>query len=88
MIRIFLKQKNYNDAYLLYHEFMEIHKKDNVNISSSSIPNRVSHSSSDSYLQLFYKIGAYCCFAKCLYQETIHTILEGLKFNQDDAGEI
>ncbi len=36
-------------------------------------------------LKLFYKLGAECCFAKALYQECIHTLLEALKFNPEDS---
>lgn len=35
-------------------------------------------------LKLFHKLGAECCFAKALYQECVHTILEALKFNPED----
>jgi tetratricopeptide (TPR) repeat protein len=35
-------------------------------------------------LKFFYKLGAQCCFAKSLYQECVHTLLEALKFNPDD----
>lgn len=37
-------------------------------------------------MKLFYKLGAECCFAKQLYQECVHTILEALKFNPEDPG--
>jgi tetratricopeptide (TPR) repeat protein len=35
-------------------------------------------------LKFFYKLGAQCCFAKALYQECVHTLLEALKFNPED----
>ena len=38
-------------------------------------------------LKLFYKLGAECCFAKQLYQECVHTILEALKYNPEDPGK-
>jgi tetratricopeptide (TPR) repeat protein len=87
LIKIFLKQKNFNDAYLLYHEFIEITKKENQEPGSNFDVGRLSGTPIH-YIKIFYKIGAYCCFAKSLYQECIHTILEGLKFNPDDPGTI
>ena len=89
LIKIFLKQKNYNDAYLLYQEFMQLMKKEN---SQDKIVNQLDDSrlsgSPINYMKIFYKIGAYCCYAKALYQECIHTILEGLKFNPEDPGKL
>ena len=91
LIKIFLKQKNYNDAYLLYHEFMEVMKKENLQdkfINQLEDNNERLSGSPINYLKIFFKIGAECCFAKALYQECIHTILEGLKFNPEDPGKI
>lgn len=45
--------------------------------------NRLSAASFNA-LKLFHKLGAECCFAKGLYQECVHTILEALKFNPED----
>jgi len=90
LIKIFLKQKNYNDAYLLYHEFMELMKKDNPQDKVMAQFEEIGGGgerltgSPINYLKIFFKIGAECCFAKALYQECIHTILEGLKFNPED----
>ena len=87
LIKIFLRQKNYNDAYLLYHEFMEVMKKEHPDKIISAVEGNERLSGSPiNYLKIFYKIGAECCFAKALYQECIHTILEGLKFNPEDPG--
>jgi len=85
LIKIFLKQKNYNDAYLLYHEFKEINKMENRDNSTNDIGQKILINSSN-LTNIFSKLGAYCCFAKSLFQECIHTILEGLKFNPDDPG--
>jgi tetratricopeptide (TPR) repeat protein len=47
-------------------------------------PNARLSAASFNALKLFYKLGAECCFAKALYQECVHTILEALKFNPED----
>jgi hypothetical protein len=88
LIKIFLRQKNFNDAYLLYHEFMEGMKKDNPQnkVISEFEDNERLSGSPINYLKIFFKIGAECCFAKALYAECVHTILEGLKFNPEDPG--
>ena len=88
LIKIFLKQKNYNDAYLLYHEFIHLNKKENLDNSNNDERGSRISSNCSNLIKIFSKLGAYCCFAKCLYQECIHTILEGLKFNPDDSGII
>lgn len=89
LIKIFLRQKNFNDAYLLYHEFMEVMKKENPDKLLNPLADNERLSGSPiNYLKIFFKIGAECCFAKALYQECIHTILEGLKFNPEDPGKM
>lgn len=84
LIRIYLKKNNINDAYLIYRDFSDIIKKDKEaqkhDIGGGS---RLSTATFNA-LKLFYKLGAECCFAKSLYQECVHTILEALKFNPED----
>ena len=58
LIKIFLKQKNFNDAYLLYHEFMEIIKKENIENYNNLDDYRISGSPIN-YLKIFYKIAQY-----------------------------
>jgi len=58
---------------------------DKPNLSLDEANERLSANNPINYLKVFYKIGAECCFAKALYTECIHTILDGLKFNPEDA---
>lgn len=84
LIRINLKTNNISDAYLMYKDFSEMIKKDKENQKTGLIgQNRLSVASFNA-LKLFYKLGAECCFSKCMYQECVLTILEALKFNPED----
>lgn len=84
LIRINLKTNNISDAYLMYKDFSDMIKKDKDNQKTGLIgQNRLSVASFNA-LKLFYKLGAECCFSKCLYQECVLTILEALKFNPED----
>lgn len=83
LIKIYLLKKNTNDAYLVYKEFTDVIKTEERN---SPVAQRLSVTSHNA-LKLFYKLGAECCFAKALYQECVHTILEALKFNPEDPGK-
>lgn len=83
LIRIYLKKNNINDAYMIYKEFSDSIKKDKENQLHGISGNRLSLATFNAY-KLFYKLGAECCFAKSLYQECVHTILEALKFNPQD----
>ena len=92
LIRIYLKKNNINDAYLLYRDFSDIIKndkelkKEDDNLDLDRKKQRLSVATFNA-LKLFYKLGAECCFAKSLYQECVHTILEALKFNPEDPGK-
>ncbi len=83
LIRIYLKKNNINDAYLIYKEFSDSIKKDKESQQHGISTQRLSIASFNAY-KLFYKLGAECCFAKSVFQECIHTILEALKFNPLD----
>lgn len=83
LIRIYLKKNNINDAYLIYKEFSDSIKKDKESAQHGIASQRLSVASYNAY-KLFYKLGAECCFAKSVYQECVHTILEALKFNPQD----
>jgi len=88
LIKIYLLKNNANDAYLHYRNYTE-HLKSSQNIrsqfSKADVPmtERMTVASLSS-LKLFYKIGAECCFAKSLFQECVHTLMEALKFNPLD----
>jgi tetratricopeptide (TPR) repeat protein len=83
LIRIYLKKNNVNDAYLIYKEFSDSIKKDKESQQHGLSTQRLSLATFNAY-KLFYKLGAECCFAKSVYQECVHTILEALKFNPQD----
>jgi tetratricopeptide (TPR) repeat protein len=89
LIKIYLKKNNVNDAYLIYRDFSDLIKKDKENQKSGTNQTQIRLSTATfNALKLFYKLGAECCFAKSLYQECVLTILEALRFNPEDPGNI
>lgn len=89
LIKIYLKKNNNQEAHLIYKEFSEIMKNENIKerFTAQTGLAATSRLSINSYntLKLFYKIGAECLFAMRYYQDCLYSILESLKFNPDDA---
>ena len=85
LIKIYLKKGNYNDAFLVYREFSEVIKRQEK-IESQNNRGRIDEKCGLFFhvLGLFYKVGAECLFSKQLYPECINTILEAMKYNEND----